>query len=256
MSITSTNSSTTITDTLLAVEESVLGEEQVADAAGADDTDDGGRADIQLERVERVGDVVRQDLGQDGPANRLGPVSPQPPRRLNRPDVDAIDRLGKQLGDDAEVEQDESDDARQRPDPDRRDEDERVQDVGNRSNDAQQRAAERQAHDVRGSDAGDEEGDRHGDRAADGRRHDGDLERLEHRLEGARQELPVRREELPEDAGAARDVGDELTNIEADAELLAQRCPGDGEERDEADGDGERSRSAWRDADRAVRRRS
>ena len=135
----------TMTETLLQVEEAVLREEQRADAAGADDADDRRGADVQLEGVQREGHVVGQHLRQDRPAHRLGAVAPPAAAASIGPVVDAVDGLGQQLGDDADVEEDERHDAGQRADADGGHEDERVQEVGDGAHDAQDAAVDASA---------------------------------------------------------------------------------------------------------------
>ncbi len=86
-----------------------------------------------------------------------------------------------------------------------------------------------------------EERHRQGHCTADRGRNDGHLECLEHWLERAWQKLPVRLKQLAEDARAAGDVLDEAADVEADAELRAQRRPRDDEERHQAGRDDERA---------------
>ena len=61
---------------------------------------------------------------------------------LDGPGVDAVDRLGQELGDHADVEEDEGHDAGQRADADRGHEDQRVEEVRDGADDAEDAARE------------------------------------------------------------------------------------------------------------------
>ena len=112
------------------------------------------------------------------------------------------------------------------------------------ADDAQDGAVEHEHESVRRGDARGEEGHRQGHGAADRRRDDRHLEGLEHRLDRPRQEGPVRVQELRDDVGATGGVGEDRPDVEADAELLADRQRGDDDERDDARRHGERTRAA------------
>ena len=71
--------------------------ELLADAAGADEADDGGRADVQLEPPQRVGGEVGQHLGQHGEADHLEPVAARRAHALELALVDVLVGLGEQL---------------------------------------------------------------------------------------------------------------------------------------------------------------
>ena len=146
-----------------------------------------------------------------------------------------VDRLGEQLDDDADVEEDEGHDAGQGADAHRGHEDERVEEVRDGSDHAEDGASQAQTEAAGRRDPGGEEGDGEREPAAEEGGYDGHLERLDERLDGPRQERPVRVQELADDLRTPPDVGDEGAGVEADAELRAHREQRDDDEDDDAE---------------------
>ncbi len=84
---------------LVSVDRSV---ERRADAAGTDDADDGGFAEVDVEPVEGKADEAGHHLRLDGPVHLLPPRSAGGTDRLHLPRVDILDVLGEQLGEEAD----------------------------------------------------------------------------------------------------------------------------------------------------------
>ena len=159
-----TKSSMMMTETFSHWKKRYCVNEHRADAAGADEAEHGRGADVQLEGIEREGHVVGQHLRQHRPAHHLGTACYRRRRWPRWARVDAVDRLGQQLGDHADVEEDEGHDAGQRADADGGHEDERVEEVGDGADDAEDAAREREREAVGRRHARREEDDGQRDR--------------------------------------------------------------------------------------------
>ena len=90
----------------------------MADAAGADDAEHGGRAHVGLKAIECVGAPQRHDLRDDAEDDLLQPRCSCRPDAFDGPRVDGLDGLREQLGDDADVVHGNRQHAGQWPEPD------------------------------------------------------------------------------------------------------------------------------------------
>src|SRR5690606_6333928 len=102
-----------------------------ADAAGAHEADDRGRAHIDLEAQQHIGDEIGHDLRHDAVADFLEPVSAGAANALDRPHRGILVDLGKQLAERACRVDGDRHHAGQRPDADGEDEYQRVEYFGN-----------------------------------------------------------------------------------------------------------------------------
>ena len=77
--------------------------ERLADAAGADDAERGGRAHIGLQPVERERAPQRHHLRDDAEDHLLQADRAGGADALDRARIDRLDRFREQLGEDAEI---------------------------------------------------------------------------------------------------------------------------------------------------------
>src|SRR5437868_4511487 len=92
------------------------------DAAGADQPDHRGGADIRFEAIEGIGDPQRHDLGDDAVDDLLEEIGAGRANALDRMRIDRLDRLGEELGEDAGGVDEESQHPREGTELDRGDE--------------------------------------------------------------------------------------------------------------------------------------
>src|SRR6056297_1513918 len=95
-----------------------------ADAARANDAEDRGRARVAFPEIEALGDEHRQHLRQVAVADHREGTGPGCAHALHLLAVDVLDRLGIELGQRAEIRDEDREHTGQRPEPHGADEDE------------------------------------------------------------------------------------------------------------------------------------
>ena len=112
----------------------------------ADDADDGRSTYVELEGVEREGHVVGQHLRQNRTSAPSAFELAPPASTASMGPVSTLSTVSdRSLADDADVEEDQGQDAGEGADTDGGDEDERVEQVGDGADHAEDAARERQA---------------------------------------------------------------------------------------------------------------
>jgi hypothetical protein len=174
-------------------------DQRLADPAGADYAEDGRRPHVDLETVNPEGDDLGQHLRQDAPAQGLDLVRACRACRLDGTGVDPLDDLGGQLAECAHRVQAECDGSGHRAEPERWNEEDGQDDLGERADGVEQLTD----HDRRGPSGHvlrAEKAERQRQECADDRADPGHLHRLDHSLPGVREVGPVGEDEhLPGD---------------------------------------------------------
>jgi hypothetical protein len=114
----------------------------LSDAAGADEADHGGAAHVDLEAQQQVAQEARQHLRQDRPAHALRPGAARGAHALRRLHVGVLHDLRELLAECADGVQPDGDDAGQRTDAHRPDQDQGIDDVRHRPERFQPAAAQ------------------------------------------------------------------------------------------------------------------
>ena len=114
----------------------------LADAAGADEADDGGGADVDLEPQQRVAEEAGQDLRHDAEADLREPGAADGADAVHRPQVGIFVQLAEQLSQRAGGVDGDGEDAGQRADAERPDQDEGEHDLRDGAHELQQAAGD------------------------------------------------------------------------------------------------------------------
>jgi hypothetical protein len=203
-------------DVVVGIEAEALVEE-ASDTAGAHDAEDRRDAHVQFERVEPLVREQRQRLRKRERAVQLELRGARCVSRLEVGVLVGVDRLGDELHDDAEIEEEQGDETRQRAHSRQGHEDRRVDEVGHRADHVDDGAHDpaRDRVRVRRPRGPQRQRHRHGRRECGA--NDRHLDGLEHRDPRARQEREIGLRELRELRRAVPPVLRDGREVEVDS---------------------------------------